>query len=176
VATVRRALGTRTLFNLLGPLLNPARPPVRLVGVYAAELVLPTAEALSRLGCESALVVHGSGLDEIALHAPTTAARVLGDDVLEMTLSPEDAGVDRAPLAALRGGGPEENAGWLRGLLAGRGETASIAAVAINAGALLWIAGMARDLREGTAEARAILLDGRAAARLESFVEVTRRA
>ena len=173
---MRRALGTRTLVNLLGPLLNPSRPPVRLVGVYAAELVLPTAEALARLGCEAGLVVHGAGLDEIALHAPTVAARICGDEVVEMTLCPEEAGVARAPIAALRGGSPEQNARWLRELLAGRGEPAPVAAVALNAGALLWIAGRASGLREGTAEARAILLEGRAAARLESFVELTRRA
>ena len=176
VATVRRALGTRTLFNLLGPLLNPSRPPIRLVGVYAAELVLPTAQALARLGCEAGLVVHGGGLDEIALHAPTTAARVTADEVVELTLTPGEAGVASAPIEALRGGGPGENARWLRDLLAGRGEPAPVDAVAVNAGALLWIAGRAAGLREGTAQARAILREGRATARLDSYLEMTRRA
>lgn len=173
IAAVRRALGTRTVFNVLGPLLNPARPPIRLVGVYSRAMVRPVARALAVLGCRSGLVVHGDGLDEIAIHGPTTAARIEGDRVTPCVITPEEAGLERAPLAALKGGGPEENAAWLAGLLAGKGAREHEAAVAINAGALLHVAGRAGSLREGAATAREILRSGTARHRLEQFVELS---
>ena len=174
IAAVRRALGTRTIFNLLGPLLNPARPPIRLIGVYSGSLVLPMARALAGLGCEAGLVVHGSGLDEIALHGPTTAARVEDGQVTSLTLTPREAGLRSAPLQALQGGGPEESARWLAELLAGEGASEHMAAVAINTGALLWIAGKASGLREGSRMALEILRSGRARPRLDSLAETSR--
>lgn len=173
---VRQALRTRTVFNLLGPLANPARPEYQVMGVYDPRLVRPLAEALRRLGCRGALVVHGSGLDEIALHGPTTAARLTGDLVSDLTITPADCGLAPAPLAALAGGGPEEAADWLLGLLAGAGRAAHRDAVAANAGAMLWISGLAPTLRDGAAHAAAILDRGTAIGRLTALVEASHGA
>ena len=171
---VRRALGVRTVMNLLGPLVNPARPPVQLMGVYDPGRVASVARTLGLLGCRSALVVHGSGLDEIALHGPTTAARLHDGDVTEIELRPEDAGVAPAPIEALGGGTPAENAASLVAVLQGRGTPAHTRAVAINAGALLWIAGKAESLREGTAAALDVIARGHAHERLVRFVARSR--
>ncbi|MGH8128724.1 MAG: anthranilate phosphoribosyltransferase, partial [Gammaproteobacteria bacterium] len=143
---VRRALATRTLFNVLGPLVNPARPPCQLAGVYAPELVRPVADALAELGVERALVVHGDGLDEVALHGPTQAARVIGGEVEEIFLTPEQAGLGYRPLSDLAGGEAKDNARILADTLAGRRSGAYAEAVALNTGALLWIAGRADTL------------------------------
>jgi anthranilate phosphoribosyltransferase len=128
------------------------------------------------LGVRAALVVHGSGLDEIALHGPTHAALLRDGRVTELTLRPEDAGVDGAPLAALAGGEREEGAAWLRTILSGEGTEAHRAAVALNAGALLWVAGRAEDVRDGYRAARATLASGRCRVRLEGLVELSHGA
>lgn len=159
---VRRALGLRTMFNLLGPLANPALPAYQLMGVYDPARCATLAHTLDKLGTQRALVVHGGGLDEIALHAPTTAALLEGGKVRMLELTPEGAGVAPRSLDELRGGDPEANASWLSTLLAGEGSDAHRDAVAINAGALLWITGRADDHREGTARAIAILDSGEA--------------
>ena len=172
----RKALGTRTLFNLLGPLANPAAPTWQLVGVYAPSLCRPVAHTLGLLGCETALVVHGSGLDEVALHGPTRAALWKDGAVREITILPEDAGLERRPIEALRGGGPAQNAAWLRGLLAGESDGAGRDAVALNAGAVAWIAGAAPDLRTGTARARDAIASGHGAARLARWAELSHAA
>lgn len=175
-AGVRRSLRTRTVFNLLGPLANPARPDIQLVGVYAPHLVRPAAETLRQLGCTAALVVHGSGLDEIALHGETTAVRLRDGELHALTLTPEDAGLERHPRAALV---PTDgfNAGdWLREVLSGGGPAAHRAAIAVNVGAVLWISGMAPSLASGTARARQLLADGEPARRLARLVEVSRGA
>ncbi|MBW2732457.1 MAG: anthranilate phosphoribosyltransferase [Deltaproteobacteria bacterium] len=166
---VRRALRTRTIFNLLGPLTNPAQPRVQLVGVYDPALCQPLAETLGLLGCEQALVVHGSGLDEIAVHGPTKAARLHHGVVELMQLTPEQAGLKTHPLAALAGGEPEDNARWLQRLLGGQGSKAQNHAVAINAGALLWIAGAAESHREGVQQALETIAGGGARARLQRW-------
>jgi anthranilate phosphoribosyltransferase len=171
---VRQALKVRTIFNMLGPCLNPAAPPVQIVGVPTPELVEPIARTLQALGCERALVVHGSGLDEIALHGPTVAMRVSDAGLEELEITPELAGVSPAPLAALAGGDPEENAARLRALLEGKGSEAEQAMVAINAGALLMLAGLAPDLKAGTRAALDALACGAAGERLRAFVEASR--
>lgn len=173
---VRRALRTRTIFNLLGPLANPARPEFQVMGVYDPRLVVPLATTLGKLGCRSALVVHGEGLDEIALHGPTTAAWLTETGVEMLTLTPEAAGVERYPISALAGGSPAEAVPWLRNLLAGGGSPAHAAAVALNAGAMLWIAGLAKDLADGAATARRLLDAGQSVRRLDVLVEVSRGA
>ena len=175
-ATVRRALGVRTILNLLGPLVNPARPRWQVVGVYDPRWCVPMAETLGRLGCERALVVHGGGLDEVAPHAPTTAAFLSDGEVREMTIHPADVGLPSHDLAALAGGDAETNARILRELLEGRGKEAQMAAVALNAGALLMVAGKAGDLREGVASARAVLRSDRGWQRLQAWREVQRGA
>jgi len=171
---VRRALATRTLFNVLGPLVNPAAPPCQLAGVYAPELVEPVAEALAALGVERALVVHGSGLDEVALHDSTLAARVAGGAVETFEVTPEEAGLQRRPLEALAGGEAAENAAALAEVLSGGGRAAYRDAIALNTGALLWVAGRSASLREGTAQALDALQGGRGGKRLEMLREVGR--
>jgi anthranilate phosphoribosyltransferase len=164
---VRRGLGVRTMFNLLGPLANPALPRFQLMGVYDPDRCVTLAETLRVLGCQRAMVVHGGGLDEIALHDTTTAALLEDGEVRTLEITPESVGLSRRDIDALRGGEPESNAKWLQELLAGHGEDPHVEAVAINAGALLWLCGKAESHRAGTEEALSILRDGRAAAHLE---------
>lgn len=171
---VRQALKIRTIMNVLGPLLNPARPDVQIMGVSERRLIQPAAETLRALGTKAALVVHGSGLDEIALHGVTHAARLSDGEIDFIELTPEDAGLPRAEIADLKGGGPEENAEILRALLSGKGPAAHANAVALNAGALLWAAGLETTLKDGAARALEALQSGAAAQRLDAFVAATR--
>jgi anthranilate phosphoribosyltransferase len=171
---VRRALKVRTIMNLLGPCLNPARPRVQLLGVADPRLVRPIAETLKALGVERALVVHGSGLDEIALHGFTRAVTVRDGGLEELEITPEQAGLARMPLQQIVGGSPAENAQRLVALLSGRGGDADTAVVALNAGGLLMAAGRSADLREATAMALDCLRSGRANRLLQNFVEVSR--
>ena len=170
---VRRALKVRTMMNVLGPCLNPAEPKVQLLGVADPKLLEPVARTLLALGVERALVVHGSGLDEIALHGPTDAVRVNEGRLETLTITPEDAGLARRPLDSLTGGGPEENARRMDALLRGAGDPAETEVVALNAGALLFTAGLAATLREGTERALDALASGEAQRRVALFVEAT---
>lgn len=170
---VRRTLGIRTLFNLLGPLVNPGRPTVQILGVYDPALCEPIARTLDLLGCRQALVVHGSGLDELALHGSTHVVRLRDGEVTEQEYAPSDAGLSVQPMEDLRGGEPEENAAHLRALLAGRGIPAYEDAVALNTGALAWIFGRSPDLRSATALAREAIRSGGALGRLERFAELS---
>ena len=171
---VRRALKVRTIMNLLGPCLNPARPSVQLLGVADPKLLQPIAETLRALGVDRALVVHGSGLDEIALHGFTSAI-LLRDGKLEpIEITPEQAGLERMPLQQIKGGSPQENAERLVGILSGAGGSADIAVVALNAGALLMTAGKVADLREGVGFAMDAMRSGRARAVVDAFVEASR--
>jgi len=172
----RRAFATRTIFNLLGPLANPARPPFQIVGVYSPELCVPLALTLSMLGLSAALVVHGGGTDEIALHAPTRAALWKDGRLTEMEIAPEDAGLKRRPLDALRGSDAATNAEELRRLLAGKGRGAFADAVALNAGALAWIAGRSPDLARGVALCRDAIAGGGGIRRLDRWAEISHGA
>jgi anthranilate phosphoribosyltransferase len=170
---VRRALKVRTIMNLLGPCLNPARPPVQLLGVADPQLMRPIAETLLALGLDRGLVVHGSGLDEIAPHAETQAIRI-ADGVLEdLVLTPEQAGLERRPLEQIAGGCPEDNAERLAALLHGRGTEGDAGVVALNAGALLWAAGVAPSFADGVAQASDAMSSGRAGQVLDRFVEAS---
>jgi anthranilate phosphoribosyltransferase len=171
---VRRALKVPTVMNLLGPCLNPAEPKVQLLGVADPRRLEPIARTLAALGVERALVVHGAGLDEVALHAETAAVRVEDGRLERLTLAPEQAGLARRSSEGLKGGGPEENAERLKSLLMGFGLAAETDTVALNAGALLMTAGLAGDLREGTEQAMDALRSGDAYRRLTLFVEATR--
>ncbi|MCP4601865.1 MAG: anthranilate phosphoribosyltransferase [Proteobacteria bacterium] len=170
---VRKTLKIRTIFNLLGPLVNPAAPAYQVMGVYNPELCAPIAQVLGLLGCKAALVVHGSGLDEIAVHGPTKAAIYQGGAVKEMTLSPEQAGLPEFPVEKLRGGEASENAEMISSLLRGQGDEAHAAVVAINAGALAWIAGHAKDFKDGTSVALKTIRSGRSFDRLKRFAELS---
>ena len=159
--------------NVLGPCVNPAEPPVQLLGVADPRLLDPVARTLAALGTKEALVAHGSGLDEVALHGPTDAVRVSGGEIERLTIVPEDAGMRRMPVEALRGGGAEENAERLKALLLGYGTTCERQIVALNAGALLMIAGLAADLREGVDRAADTLASGAAYKTLEALAEIS---
>ena len=172
-ALVRRQLSVRTVMNLLGPCINPARPPVQLLGVADPKMLRRIALTLSAVGVREALVVHGSGLDEVALHGETRAIRLSNGVMTELELTPEEAGYERAPLSVVTGGGPEENAARLRTILSGGGERAEHDIVALNAGALLMVAGKANNLRDGAGLARQALLSGKAAAVLNAYVEAS---
>jgi anthranilate phosphoribosyltransferase len=172
-ALVRRQLSVRTVMNLLGPCINPARPPVQLLGVADPRMLRRIAEVLDAVGVRQALVVHGSGLDEVALHGETRAIRLSDGEMNELELAPEDAGLKRAPLNVVTGGDAEENAGRLRALLSGKGNRAEADIVALNAGALLMTAGLSADIRMGTALARDALRSGKAGQLLGRFVEAS---
>ena len=173
---VRKALGTRTIFNLLGPLANPSRPPLQLMGVYDPALCVPLARTLGMLGAEIALVVHGSGLDEVALHGRTTAALWREARVTELEITPEEAGLDRRPLQEIGGGTPEANLELLIAVLEGKAPPACADAVAFNAGTLAWVTGRASTLAGGVAQARGAIAGGGAARRLARWVELSHGA
>jgi anthranilate phosphoribosyltransferase len=169
VMPVRRELALRTVFNVLGPLTNPAGARRQLMGVYAETLVEPIGRVLRDLGAEHALVVHGEdGLDEITTTGTTRVCEVRGGEVHTYTLEPERFGLRRAPLADLLGGEPDANAALMRRLLeTARGPLADV--VALNAGAAIYVGGLAAGLEEGLERARAALASGAAAAKLEEL-------
>lgn len=171
---VRRALKVRTVMNLLGPCLNPARPSVQLLGVPDPQLLTPIAQTLRELGLERALVVHGSGLDEVAVHGATEAVLLREGRLEQLEITPEQAGLNRYPLEQIAGGDPAQNAAILRSTLAGRASPAQSAIVAANAGALLFTAGLAADLRQGFESAQDSISSGRARRLLDDFIEASR--
>jgi anthranilate phosphoribosyltransferase len=158
----RVELGTRTIFNLLGPLANPARVRRQMTGAFAPEWLRPMAETLRRLGTERAWLVHGQGLDELTLAGESQVVALEPDGTLrDFTVAPEDAGLPRAPTEALRGGDPAENAAALEALLRGApGPYRDV--VVLNAAAALIVAGRAASLREGAAIAARALDEGAA--------------
>lgn len=167
---VRQALKTRTLFNILGPLVNPARPPHQLLGVYSPSLIQPYAETVKRLGHQHSLVVHGSGLDEVAVHGETQVAEIKQGHIEYFTLTPEDFGVARHSLDALKGGEPHQNAEKILALLQGKGEKAHIDAVAVNVAMLMRLFGEA-DLKQNVQRVQAVLTSGKAFATLQKLVQ-----
>ncbi len=165
-ADVRRELGARTVFNLLGPLTNPAGAHRQLLGLYDPARLEQIAEVLRELGSERAMVVHGEGLDEIALHGTTRVAELREGRIRTYTVTPEEAGLRRAPLEAVAGGGIDRNVAIARGILVGEtGPPRDI--VLLNAAAALRVAGECEDLREGAARA-AHAIDSGAAGRILS--------
>lgn len=169
VAPVRQALGIRTIFNMLGPLANPAGVKRQVMGVFAPEWVEPVAKAMLSLGAERAMVVHGlDGMDEISTTGTTLVAEIKDGVVRMQDLSPERMGVARAKLDDLRGGTVAENAAALTRLLQGEpGPFADL--VAVNAGAAIHVAGLTDTLLEGIARARASISSGKAMAALEAL-------
>jgi len=173
-ALVRRQLEVRTIMNLLGPCINPARPPVQLLGVADPKMLRRIAQTLDAVGVRDALVVHGSGLDEVALHAETRALRLSNGVIEELEIAPEDAGLERAPLKVVTGGDVQENAERFQALLAGQGSRAEEDIVILNTAALLTTAGKAANLREGANHAREAIRSGAAIGTLGKFVEASR--
>ncbi|MQX34901.1 anthranilate phosphoribosyltransferase [Roseospira navarrensis] len=176
VAPVRGEMGVRTIFNVLGPLSNPAGAKRELMGVFSHAWVEPLAEVLGRLGAERAWVVHGAdGLDEVTTTDVTYVAAWDGSKVETFTIQPEDAGLSRATPDDLKGGTPEENAAAIRAMLDGApGPYRDI--VVMNAAAALVVAGKAADLKGGAALAAEALDSGAARATLEKMVGITHRA
>jgi anthranilate phosphoribosyltransferase len=168
----RQELGMRTVFNILGPLTNPAGADGQVVGVYDPELVGVLARALARMDVGRALVVHGSGLDEIAIHDETTVAEVDGDEVTEYTLTPADLGLERRPIEAIAGGTPAENAADLRGIVSGEVGGAKRDIILANAGAALYVADAADSPAEGVELARTSIESGAAAEKLDELTEL----
>jgi anthranilate phosphoribosyltransferase len=170
---VRRQLKVRTIMNFLGPCLNPAHPPVQLLGVADPAKLEPVARTLAALGVQNALVVHGGGLDEIALHADTHAVRLAAGETERLVIRPEDAGLDRAPLDRVKGGEPGLNADRLRALLAGRAPEAERAMVVLNTAALLHTAGLGPTLKEGAAMAADAIASRAASTLAKRFIEAS---
>jgi len=172
VGPTRVELGTRTIFNLLGPISNPAGAKRQLVGVFAPTWVKPVAEVLGKLGSERAWVVHGEGLDELTTTGTSFVAELNNGKVETFEVTPEMAGLKRAPLAALKGGEPAENAAQLRAILGG-GQGPLTDIVLLNAAAALIVAGKAKDLRAGVALGTKSIASGAAKRALEKLVAIT---
>jgi len=175
-APVRRELGTRTIFNVLGPLTNPAGARAGVFGVYAPDVARTVADALAVLGSKRAFVVHGAhGVDELSPAGPNLVFEVVDGGVHERVIDPVDLGLPRADPAELAGGSPEENARATRDVLAGA-PGAKRDAVVLNAAGAIAAAGHAADLEEGLELARAAIDDGVATARLAELVAFSRQS
>lgn len=173
VAGLRRTLGIRTVFNLLGPLVNPLRPDAQVLGVARADLLDPMADALQRLGVRRAVVVFGAGgLDEASLAGPSDLRLVEGERIATQRLDPEALGLTLAPLSALAGGDQTANAALLEAVLRGRGSEAQRDVVALNTALVLWVAGLAASPAEGLERARQALNGGAAWGRVEELRRV----
>ncbi len=172
-AAPRREVGVRSVFNLLGPLTNPAGAKRQVLGVYAPELVELMAEVLLLLGTERALVVHGSdGSDELTLSGETKCAEIRDGALKFYQLTPEQVGLERVPVKALLGGGPQDNAALLRAAL--RGECGAFTSAGIlNAAAALYVGGLAADLREGVHLAEKAVDNGETLAKLDNLISFT---
>ena len=165
----RKELGMRTIFNILGPLTNPAGANGQVLGVYDPDLVPLVANALARMDVERAMVVHGAGLDEIGIHDETTVAEVDGSDIEQYTLTPDDLGLETSPIEEIAGGQPSANAADMQGIIEGRVDGAKQDIILANAGAAIYVAGMADSHRDGVEVARQAIASGDAAAKLEDL-------
>ena len=175
-APVRRDLATRTVFNVLGPLTNPAGARAQVVGVYSVPLVRTIAEVLARLGARRAFVVHGAGgIDELSPAGPNLVCEVADGGVRERVIEPEELGVARCDAAELTGGSAEENAAAIREVFSG-GDGGGRSAILLNAAGAIAAAGHAEDLREGLELARAAVDSGAAADRLEQLAAYSQAA
>nr|WP_288869928.1 anthranilate phosphoribosyltransferase [uncultured Corynebacterium sp.] len=160
VQQVRKALGVSTLFNTMGPLLSPARPEFQIMGIANPALGQVIAETMRELGRNRALVVHGAGTDEIAVHGDTEIWELKDGEITHYTVTPEELGVERHSLEDLRGGNGAENAAFMRATFAGEGPDAHRDAVAVSAGAMFYLYGIADSLAAGTEHAKQLLADG----------------
>jgi len=171
----RKEMGVRTLFNLLGPLTNPAGAPNQLLGVYAHAWVRPIAEVLQTLGSERVLVVHSDdGLDEISIAAPTAVAELRDGEVKTYSIAPEDFGMQRSALDSLRVDSAQQSLEMIQAIFDGLpGPGTDL--LALNAGAAIYVAGLTTTLAEGVGQAQALLASGAVRARLAAFVATTQR-
>jgi anthranilate phosphoribosyltransferase len=174
-APSRKEIGIRTVFNILGPMTNPAGAQSQLLGVFEESLVVKMAQVLCLLGCQHALVVHGEdGLDEITLGGKTTVCELKGDEISRYYIDPEDFGFPRSGLSSLRGGPPQENADILRRVLRGeKGPYRDI--VLVNAAAALVAGDLAKDLEKGVRLASEAIDSGRAMEKLEGLIALSQQ-
>ena len=175
VGPIRRELGFRTVFNILGPLTNPASPTMQLLGVYDEYLVEPLAQVLINFGVKRSMVVYGTDkLDEISLSAPTKICEIQNGWFKSYTVKPEDFGFDRCAKDDLKGGSPAENAQITRDILSGK-QGHQRNATLLNAGAALYIGGKADSMQDGVRLAAELIDSGKALATLEKLIEVSNR-
>ena len=176
VAPIRKELGIRTVFNILGPLSNPAGANMELMGVYEEELVEPLAQVMAKLGVVRGMVVYGQDkLDEISMSAPTSVCEIRDGWFQSYEIAPEQFGYTRCTKEELTGGTPEENAEITRKILSGEDRGAKRCAVCLNAGAAIYIAGKAATMEEGVRMAERLIDEGAAARKLEQFIEESRK-
>ena len=173
-APVRAELATRTVFNFLGPLTNPAHPTHQVMGVFSPTLTGKLAQVMGLLASEGAMVVHGSGLDELTVCGENTVAEFRAGKLLEYTLTPEEVGLERYDPASLHGGDPSQNAQIVTRVLSGEGTAAQRDVVALNAGAALFVADAEPTLRGGVSRALEVIASGDAMRLLERYAEFTR--
>lgn len=171
VKAVRAELKIKTIFNVLGPLVNPWSPQAMVLGVYDPDLLEPYIEALQLLQRQKALVVHGSGLDEVALHGPTSCVMLSGGTIERFTITPQDLGLKNASIESIRGGDAHENARDLESILQGQGSDAKTSMVAAGAGALLWLGGHADNWKTGVHKAYSALREAKPNALLMAIKE-----
>lgn len=172
VAPIRRSLGVRTVFNLLGPLCNPAKVERQVLGVFSPQYTRIMAESLQALGSQAVMVVSAlDGLDEISLSGPTQVSELRGGEILDYTLQPEDLGLQSADPQSVAGGSPDENARLIEAILNGQKQGAPREIVCLNAAAALKVAGRAQDLKAGLQQAYEVIDSGRAHAHLQSLRE-----
>ena len=176
VAPIRKELGIRTVFNILGPLSNPAGANMELMGVYDQSLVEPLAQVMANLGVNRGMVVYGQdSLDEISMCAPTSVCEIRDGKFTSYEITPEQFGYERCENGALTGGTPAENAEITKAILKGEEKGPKRQAVCLNAGAALYIAGKAASIEEGVKLAESLIDSGAALKKLEEFVEETNK-
>ena len=176
VAPIRKELGIRTVFNILGPLSNPAGANMELMGVYDQSLVEPLAQVMANLGVNRGMVVYGQdSLDEISMCAPTSVCEMRDGKFTSYEMTPEQFGYERCEKGALTGGTPAENAEITKAILKGEEKGPKRQAVCLNAGAALYIAGKAASIEEGVKLAESLIDSGAALKKLEEFVEETNK-
>lgn len=173
IAPVRKALATRTIFNILGPLISPAKPPIMLVGVYDPKLCNIFGKTLRNMGCERALVVNGLGLDEIAIHGETNTVELINGEIIPRDFKPSDFGVQEFPLSSIIGGNPFENACFIKDVLEGNGKASHCAAIGVNAAALLYLGNKVDTLAQGYDLAQTIMKSGKAADCLAKLISIS---
>ena len=176
VAPIRKELGIRTVFNILGPLSNPAGANMELMGVYDQSLVEPLAQVMANLGVNRGMVVYGQdSLDEISMCTPTSVCEIRDGKFTSYEITPEQFGYERCEKGALTGGTPAENAEITKAILKGEEKGPKRQAVCLNAGAALYIAGKAASIEEGVKLAESLIDSGAALKKLEEFVEETNK-
>jgi anthranilate phosphoribosyltransferase len=173
VADVRQTLKIRTIFNLLGPLLNPLHPEYQLIGVYDPSLCRPFAKVLQQLGLKKALIVHGAGLDEIAIHGPTQGALLSDDKITDFTLTPEQVGLPSYPISTIWGDDVNQNSDAFIKLLSGTGTAPYRACVALNAGAILWMLERVDSIKDGVKRVQSLLNTDLGLTKLNHLIEVS---